>query len=140
MISATDSFVKYLETELAGNPSVAWVRKTATNDTAHLFQHNKLNISVLMFSERGTEETALVSLDLICAEERQAWVWAKLIRDKLIEQQYTPELDYSTNPISPTSLGRYVSWDGRDIHFELVNTDEHNVHLNATFQLCHVRQ
>jgi hypothetical protein len=140
MISATDSFVQYLSTQLAGNPPVHWVRRSASNTTAHLLQHNFLNVSVLTFNEEGTKEEVLISLDIIGDDERQVLDWAKLVRDKLIEQQYTPELDYEANPVSPVSLGRLVAWDGREVAFDLVKSDEHNVHLNATFTLCHVRQ
>lgn len=140
MISATDSFVKYLANSFGDNPPVHWLRKTAEDPSAHLFQLNTLNVSILTFTEDGSEEEALISLDILADDERQAWGWAKIVRDKLIEQQYTPELDYEANPASPVSLGRLVSWDGREVSFQNVRTDKRTVHLNATFVICHVRQ
>jgi hypothetical protein len=139
MISATDSFLQYLSTQLAGSPPVHWLRRDASDPTAHLLQHGYLNVSALSYHEDGTPEEILVSLDIIASSERQAWQWAKIVRDKLIEKQYTPELDYEADPESPVPLGRNVSWNGREVDFDLIRSDMHNVHLNATFNICHVR-
>jgi hypothetical protein len=140
MISATDSFVQYLSVGLANNPAVKWVRRSANDPTSHLLKHNTLNFSALQYMQIGSKEEILVSLDLIGDDERQVVDWAKLVRDKLIEQQYTSELDYEANPASPVTLGRFVEWDGRAITFDIVTSDANSVHLNATFSICHVRQ
>jgi hypothetical protein len=140
MISATDSFAQYLSTELTATLPVNWVRRTAGDPTAHLLKQNALNFSVLTFMQVGSEERILVSLDILGEDERQVLDWAKVVRDKLIEQQYTSELDYEASPASPVPIGRLVAWDGRDISFDIVRSDEHEVHLNATFSICHVRQ
>lgn len=140
MISATDSFIQYLNSQLAGNPPVAWIRPTATDPTSGELKMDTLNVSVLAFTERGSGESALVSLDIIGSDQRQVFGWARRVRDLLIEQQYTPELDYESNPASPAALGRLVSWDGREVDFQVVRVSSRMVHLNATFQLFHVRQ
>lgn len=140
MISASDSFISYLSAQLAGTPPVFWVRPTAEDNTSHEMKLNALNVSVLMFTEAGTSERVLVSLDLIGNNERQVINWAKLVRDVLIQQQYAQEADHEANPGSPVSLNRFVFWDGRDIQFDLVSTAAHYVHLNATFEISHTRQ
>jgi hypothetical protein len=139
MISATDSFIAYLSGELSGTLSVHWLRKSATDATAHLFQSNALNVSIFQAAENGSSEEILVSLDILADDERTAWGWAKAVRDKLIERQYTPELDYEADPDSPVATGRYVSWDRDDITFEMVPVHENQIQLNATFNICHVR-
>jgi hypothetical protein len=140
MISATDTFLQYLSTGLGGNPAVHWVRKDATDTTAHLLKHGCLNMSILRFSNEGSMEEALVSLDILSSGEREAWQWAKTVRNKLIEQQYTSELDFEAAPDSPVPLGQLVSWQGREIDFDIIVSDANYVHLNATFNICHARQ
>lgn len=135
MVSATDSFIKYLSTELAGNPGVAWVRTSEDPASADL-KLEALNISILGFREEYTLERPLVSLDIVSADERQAMLWAKRTRDKLIERQYTPELDYENNA---AATGRMVAWDAADIHFQKVRQTPHVVHFNATLELYHAR-
>jgi hypothetical protein len=140
MISATDSFIQYLASNLAGAPPVAWIRQTATDPTSNDMKIDTLNVTVLGFQEEGSMERPLVSLDIIATDQRQAFVWAKAIRDLLNSQQYTPELDYAANPAAPVATGRSVFWDRDDINFHVVRNAPRTVHLNATFQLSHARQ
>ena len=140
MISALDSFIQYLSTKLASNPSVKWVRVTSVDPTSGELQMDSLNVSVLGFREEGSSELPLVSLDILGSDERQVHGWAKRVRDVLLEQQYTPELDYETNPAAPVATGRVVSWDGRAVVFTTVRTASRTIHINATFPLLHVRQ
>lgn len=140
MISATDSFIQYLSAGLAGNPPVSWVHFTPDDATSADLKMDSLNISVLGFFEKGSTELPLISLDIITADERQGYIWVKATRDLLLERQYTPELDYQANPSSPVATGRCVYWDGRDIDFKVVRSSTRTIHLNATFQLYHVRQ
>jgi hypothetical protein len=139
MISASDSFISYLNSELAGSPPVNWVHKSAGDTTSHLMQMNKLNVSVIQYTEQGSEERLLTSLDLIGDDERTVMGWAKTVRDILIEEQFARESDFEANPASPMPVGRSVFWDGRDVNFVMVRSDGHSVHLNATFNVRHVR-
>ena len=139
MQTVVDSFVEYLATELADAPPVHWVRVSPDEDSNRP-KVGYLNITVLGFLQNGQMEEALVSLDLIGTDERATFVWAKAVRDKLLERQYTAELDYAANPSSPVDTGKMVEWRGNDIDFRVLVTDVHYVHLNATFPLRHARQ
>jgi hypothetical protein len=140
MLTVIDSFVKFLSAELAGSPQVYWQRVSATSEDSHLLKDDALNICVLAVMEKGSEEEVLVSLDLVGSDERTVWQWAKAVRDKLLERQYTPELNYATNPTAPVATGRMVKWDRDDVRFETIISDLHYMHLNATFPICHVRE
>ena len=139
MISAFDSFISYLNTELAGTPPVNWVRVDDANTEPDVLKENALNLSILGFEEEGSCEEILVSLDLIAYNERTAFQWAKKVRDVLLQQQFCPERDYETAPDTPTSLGRNVSWRGDDVMFSVIQTAHRFVHLNATFHISHTR-
>lgn len=139
MISATDSFIQYLSTELNGIVPVAWNHATPTDASSSEMQMNTLNVSALSFRGVGTYEDILVSLDLIGEDERLTYDWAKSIRTTLISVQYTPELDYEANPVSPVPSGHMVSWYGREIDFQVVQSALRYIHLNATFLISHVR-
>lgn len=139
MLTATDSFINYLNTELASNPPVKWVRRSSSREDSAQFQENALNVSLLDVSIEGSEEELLVSLDILASDERAAFDWVKRIRDVLEDKQYTPELDFAANPAAPVALNRYVSWDRDDLSFQTVRRSERLVHINATFTICHVR-
>lgn len=139
MISATDSFISYLSTELANNPPVKWVRRSADREDSHLLQENALNVSVLDVTQNGSEEELLVSLDILGVDERTVFNWMKRVSDVLEQTQYTPELDYATTPETPVAMGRNISWDRDETGFSVVGRSERLVHANATFPICHVR-
>lgn len=141
MISASDSFIQYLNVALGGDPPVAWIRATSLDPTSSDMQMDALNVSILTFSEKGTPEDVLVSLDLIGSDERMVLGWTKTLRTLLMEQQYTPELDYEANGgASPVATGYMVSWHARDIDFQIVRSQARYVHVNATFPITHVRE
>lgn len=139
MQSAVDSFIQYMSTELAQNPAVSYVRASAAEPTSADLRMDALNISALGFYEIGSSEYALVSLDLLGSEEREVMAWTKRVRDLLLERQYTPELDYELDPEAPPSTGRFVSWSAGDIKFGVVAKSARVLHVNATFQILHVR-
>jgi hypothetical protein len=140
VISATDSFISYLSANLSSNPPVAYIRATADNPNSNDLRVDTLNVSVFGFQEDGSQEMALVSLDIIASDERTVMDWAKRVRDVLIQEQHTPELDYEANPAAPITTGRHVSWDGRAVNFQVIRRSLRIVHVNATFNISHVRQ
>lgn len=140
MLSATDSFIEYLNTGLAGTPPIAWLRASTDDAASAQLQMDTLNVSVLGYYQHGRLEMPLVSLDLIGSDERTVMRWTKTLRDLLIEQQYIPEIDYETDPLNPTPVGHSVYWDAADIDFRIVQSGSRYVHMNATFELFHVRQ
>lgn len=141
MLTATDSFIDFLSDELSGAPPVYWWRQTAVDEHAGFLKQDALNVQLLGFFEDGSAETCLVSLDLLASDERQAMAWLKTIRNLLIDCQVIPEMDY-TDPDSPVTTGRSVSWYGRQIEFINVRTPRgvRYVHYNATFPLLYVRE
>lgn len=140
MISATDSFIAYLNTNLGGTPPVKFVRVTTDTPASNDLDMNTLNVSVLDFAESGSVENPMVSLDLIGSDERQVLDWAKRVRDVLIQEQHAPELDYEANPAAPVATGRHVFWDGLAVRFQIIRRSLSTVHVNATFNISHVRQ
>ena len=140
MISAIDSLLVYLQTELASSTiPIHWVRRDPNDATAHLLKEDTLNVSVLSVDEDGSSEHILVSLDIVGSDERTTFGWAKSIRDVLLQEQYTRELDYDASPTSPLSTGRLVSWDRDDVSFVVIAKNERYLHINSTFQITHVR-
>jgi hypothetical protein len=139
VLSAVDSFIQWLSTELAGDPPVHWVRVSPL-DSSNIPKLGYLNVAVLGFLQNGSLEEALVSLDLIGSDERTVIAWAQKVRDKLIERQYTPELVYAVTPATPTPTGKTIAWEGAKVDFKIVGTSDNFVHLNATFPICHARQ
>lgn len=140
MISVLDSFLMYLQTELAGAAiPVHWVHQDPTDTTAHLITEDALNVSVLSIEETGSMETLMVSLDVVGSDERTMFSWVKVIRDVLLKAQYTPEIDFQGNPQAPQSTGRMVSWSGDDVNFVVMAKNERYLHFNATFHLRHSR-
>ena len=139
MLTVVDSFIEYLAYELNDVPQVNWVR-VSSDENSNRPQIGYLNITVLGFLQAGQMEEALVSLDLIGSDEREVFNWAKRVRDKLLERQYTPELDYSQSPTSPRPTGKMVEWNGDKVDFKVLVTDVNYVHLVATLPLRHARQ
>lgn len=138
MLSATDSFIQYLSAGL--DPlAVYFVRATSSDSLSSVLKMDALNIYILNAQESGSAERLMVSLDLLGTDVRAVLANAKLVRDKLIEQQYTEERDYDADPVNGVDLGRCVYWNGRTINFQMVRNEAHYVHLNATFSLSHVR-
>lgn len=138
MLSATDSFIQYLSAGLS--VPVYFVRASADDATSSVLKMDALNVSILRISEISTPEDILVSLDLLGTDLRMALGQAKTLRDKLIEQQYTPELDFESDPVNGTPVaGHYVYWEGRYVEFHIIRNEPRYVHLNCTFKLHHVR-
>lgn len=140
MLTATDSFLQYLSTRLAGVPPVAWVRASSEDAATAELQMDTLNVSILGVYQMGRLEQALVSLDLVGSDERTVLQLTQTIRDVLLEQQYIPEVDYSPDPDNPTAVGHFVYWNGAEIAFRIIASSQRAVHVNATFELSHVRQ
>lgn len=140
MISALDSFIVYINTQLGGTPAVHWVRQDPTDDQAYLLKENALNISLLAVDQAGSVEELLVSLDLVGSDERTVLGWLKRIRDVMLQEQIVLEKDYEANPASPQSLQRLVSWSRDDVQFVTIHKDARFIHLNSTITLSHVRQ
>jgi hypothetical protein len=139
MISALDSFLSYLNTELAGNPPVNWQRADPNDADANVLKENHLNVSILAVEQEGSSEEILISLDLVGYSEREVFGWAKRVRDVLLQQQFTPEFDHEVNPSSPVALQRSVSWKRDEVRFTVVESAHRFVQLNATFPICHTR-
>lgn len=141
MLTATDSFIEYLAAELTPLP-VIWVRQTANKENAGTLNVDALNVRILGFWEDGEIERGLVSLDLLGSDERTTLANLKLLRDVLIQKQFTPELDYSLFPDVPQPTGRAVSWEAKTIRFLNVRTPSgaRYVHYNATFPLVYTRE
>jgi hypothetical protein len=140
VVSALDSFLVYLNTQLAAAAiTVHWVRQDPSNDTAHLLQENALNVAMLTADQSGNREEILVSLDLVGSDERTVLGQAETIRDVLLQTQYAAESSYSANPLSPQSLGRLVSWSGDDVKWTTVAKNARLIQMNCTMPLLHVR-
>jgi hypothetical protein len=139
MLSAIDSFVSMLNTELASAPPIHWVRVSPNEPEANTLKLDHLNFTVLSIDQRGPLEEILISLDLLSSDERQALTWMTTVRNVLIQQQYAKEKTYTPNPASPVETGKNISWDSDDVRFTVVASDETSVHLNATFPLTHAR-
>lgn len=140
MLNATDSFIQYLSTGLAGAPPVTWVRASTDDAATSELQMEALNVSILGYYEVGQLELPLISLDLLGTDERSVLRWTKSIRDLLNERQFIPEIDYDTNPLVPAPTGKCVYWDASLIDFKIIQSGERYVHINATFDLRHARQ
>ena len=140
MLTATDSFIEYLASNLNDDPTVYWWRQSAGDEHAGLLKQNSLNVTFLGFFQDGSAEYILTSLDLLAADERQAMRWLELVRDLLIAEQVIPELDYAASAL-PVVPQRAVSWDGDEIQFLSIRTPRGTryVHYNATFPLLHTR-
>lgn len=137
MLTIADSFIEYLQLELDSLP-VHWVRVSA-EENSNRQQMNAVNVTVLDFTERGSMEEALISLDILGDDERIVWGWAKAVRDVLRSRQYTPEIDYATTPASPKVSGQMVEWDGNKVKFTVVAADTGYFHLNSTIPILHAR-
>lgn len=137
MLSLSDSFIEYLAASVTALP-VHWVRVTA-DDGSHLLKTGHLNVAILAVLQNGSLEEALVSLDIIGTDERESYVWAEAVIDTLRDPQYTPELNYSPDPASPTPTGKLVHWEADRIRFQVVEAAPLYLHLNATFPICHAR-
>lgn len=141
MLTASDSFIQFLDTNLAGDPAVHWRRHSAVDEQAVILKQDALNVSLLGFYEEDSLEMCLVSLDLLATDERVALRWLKLVRDLLVGGQIITERDH-TNPAVPVPTGRKVSWTGRRINFLNIRTPRGSryVHYNATFPLLYARE
>lgn len=139
MIHATDSFIKYLATELANDPPVHWVRVSLTDEQSSTFKTGALNVSILTMDQIGHVEEALVSLDVIGTDERTSWRWVERIRDVLLQSTYAPIVDYSTTPATPIAKGRLVNWERDELEFSLVGTGANLLHFNATLPIRYLR-
>lgn len=140
MLSATDTFIQYLSAGLNDQPKVAWMRETSTDPATSQLQMDTLNVSILGFQQDGRVECPLVSLDLLGSDERTVIRWVQAVRDLLFDRQYITEIDYDTSPLTPRPLGRAVYWDAAAIDFKVIAASPRAVHMNATFELYHVRQ
>lgn len=138
MLSATDSFIKYLQTSLNGAPLVHWVHADENDPESNVLQQNALNVTVLSVARDGSLGRALISLDLLGSNERQVMVWLENVLLLLSETQVIAEQIYDVNPSVPTPVaGKAVSWDGLKVKFNVIPSDTHYLHLNATFPISH---
>jgi hypothetical protein len=140
MLTATDTLIEYLASELSPL-QVFWWRKGDVDTHSGYLKQDALNVTLLGFWEAGSEERCLVSLDLLAKDDRTALTSLKEVRDVLLKEQTIPERDY-TDPNNPTLTGRNVSWEGREIRFISVRTPSgaRYAHYNATFPLIHTRE
>lgn len=138
MLHAVDSFVEYLASELEDVISVRLVRVSANDPQSARLQHGYLNVSVLGFDTMVNDATALVSVDLLASDERQALTILASVTRVLTQSFYTPALDYSQE--TPTATGYLVSWIKSDVKFEVVKADDSAFHMSATMQLRYVPQ
>lgn len=140
MLTATDSFIQYLASELTPF-EVFWWRRGDIEGHAGFLKQDALNVQVLGFWEDGSVEMCLVSLDLLAKTERTALTNLKKVRDALIQAQYVPERDF-TDPAAPVFTGRNISWDARKVKFISVRTPAgaRYAHYNATFPLIYTRE
>lgn len=140
MLTATDSFIQYLATNLSPIP-VYWWRQSDFTEHAGFLKQDALNVQVLGFYEDGSGEHCLVSLDLLGSDERVVLGRLQTIRNVLTNEQFTPELDF-TDPDNPVATGRDISWAASQINFLNVRTPQGAtyVHYNATFPLLHTRE
>lgn len=138
MINATDTFIKYLQSGLAGAPTLHWVHADADDPSSNVLQMESLNVTVLSVKRDRSIEKALISLDLLGSNERQVMGWLESVLSLLSESQVIPEQRYDVDPASPTRVvGKAVSWDGLNINFKVIPSDTHYLHLNATFPISH---
>lgn len=140
MLTVTDTFINYLATELAGQVPLKWVHASAEDVDSNVPSYNALNITVVGLDQQGSSEFVLVSLDLIGSNERTVYGWARLVTDKLLEFQYTPEMVFEPDPANPTATNRMVFWEPDDAKFNMIRAEDRYVHMNATLELQHVRQ
>lgn len=140
MLTATDSFIEFLDSSLDGEPEVYWWRQTAVDEHAGLLKLNALNVSILGFYGDGSTEMALVSLDLLADDERKLLTWLRTVRDLLRDTQIVLEFDYTGSP-APVATGRTLSWDGNYVRFLSVRAPRGTryTHYNATFPLLYSR-
>lgn len=139
MLSASDSFLEYLATEL--DPlEVYWWRKGDIENHGGYLKQDALNVQILGFWEDGSTEMCLVSLDLLASSDRDALTNLKTVRDVLMASQYVPERDFSG--ATPVFTGRQISWDARKVRFLSVRTPAgaRYAHYNATFPLIYTRE
>ena len=137
MLTAIDSFVKFLSNALDSVIPVRFVRQDELDPASNTLRENVLNVKMLDAKRQGHQELLMVSLDLIMTSERQAWAVAKAVVDVLFAGQMIPEYDYETS--GTPSTGLVVSWSGNDLDFTLVGSDGKYIHLNSTFNIGHVR-
>ncbi len=140
MLSASDSFIEYLATEL--DPlEVYWWRKGDIENNAGVLKQDALNVQVLGFWEDGSVEMCLISLDLLGTNDRDLLTNLKALRDTLLAAQYVPERDFSDED-NPVFTGRNISWDARKVRFLSVRTPAgaRYAHYNATFPLIYTRE
>lgn len=141
MLSATDSFIEYLSAELAdASVSVYWWRQGNGEEHSGFLKQDALNVKILGFWEDGSEETCLISLDLLNKDERTALAHLKQVRDVLLAVQFVPERDFTTGVGQYT--GRNITWDARKVRFLSVRTPAgaRYAHYNATFPLVYTRE
>ena len=141
MLTATDSFIQYLATQLDGIVSVYWWRQDAQDEHAGFLKQDALNVQYLGFYEDGSIERCLVSLDILGSNERTVIGQLKAVRDVLLQEQFTAELDW-TNPGSPVLTGRSISWAGQQLRFINVRTPQgaRYSHYNCSFPLTYTRE
>lgn len=141
MLSASDSFIEYLASELSAVPvPVFWWRKGDIEGHSGFLKQDALNVTILGFWEDGSEEMCLISLDLLAKDDRLALTNLKEVRDVLLAVQFVPERDFSTTP--PTWTRRNVTWEARKVRFLSVRTPAgaRYAHYNATFPLIYTRE
>jgi hypothetical protein len=138
MLTATDSFIDYLQTGLAGSPVVHWVHVDPNDPASNVLQQDALNVTILSGVRDRSIEKALISLDLLGSDERQVMTWLASVLSLLSETQVISEMRYDVTPLTPTPVaGKAVSWDGLNIRFMAIPADAHYLHLNSTFPISH---
>ena len=137
MLSATDTFIEYLSTGLAGVIAVHWVHFDANDATSNLLHEDALNVTILGVQRDGSEILALISLDILGHDERASLTALQATLGLLAQEQTIQELSYADNPASPTPVaGKHVFWEGRDIKFKAIPVENY-LHYNATFPIRH---
>lgn len=136
ILSATDTFIKFLSQQLANDPPVHWVRATTSDETSSVLQMNTLNVEVLGWHVDGALREADVSLDLIGSDERTVIRWVGCVQDAL-DVGFVREVDYTTSPV--TTLTGCISWNRDDLSFDVMRSDKAFLHYNALMTLRHVR-
>lgn len=136
MLTATDTFIKFLSFELAGNPPVHWVRATASDETAAVLHMKALNISVMGWrADVGLREVD-ISLDILGDDERAVIQWVERVQ-MVLEIGFTQEMNYTASP--RTATGSCVEWDPQFLSFDVMRSDHAFVHYNALLTLRHVK-
>lgn len=135
MLPMTDSFIEYLKATVPA-PPVHWVHVTS-DDASNLLTMGRLNVAILNITQDGPMEEALISLDILSTDERQAYTWANDVIASLRDPQYTPEFNYTTG--SPVATGKTVHWEADKVRFQVVEAAPLYLHLNCTLPICHVR-